>query len=146
MDFFIGFAEGIEAEIGNPEVCAKEANLTLHDIELGYSQISNGIWSLDVHQVEQGLQNWALGLNEMAFALRDCGINKLSDDIERIALELASGVGGILRFLAEEILNVIDNDVYGLFRDAIKAYEQERYTDSGKYTGQIVGILLNGGK
>jgi len=58
--------------------------------------------------------------------------------------ELSSGAEGVLRFLAEEILNIIDHAVYKLFREAITSYEQGRYADSGNYTGQIVGILLNG--
>lgn len=39
--FFEGFAMGIEAEIGNPQVCAKTANITLTDFEAGYTAIRN---------------------------------------------------------------------------------------------------------
>jgi len=82
----------------------------------------------------------------MNLALRDCGVTKLADDIERIATELSTGASGILRFIAHEILNIVDHPVYHLYREAIKAYDEQRYTDAGKYSGQIVGILLSGGK
>lgn len=41
LKFFEGFAHGIEAEIGNPQECAKSANITLTDFENGYSAIKD---------------------------------------------------------------------------------------------------------
>ncbi len=49
----------------------------------------------------------------------------------------------ILRWLAEEIINIIDHDLYHLFRQAISAFEAKDYYNAGKYTGEIVGTLLN---
>jgi len=144
MEFFIGFVTGVEAQIGNPAVCAKDAELTLTAFETGFALIKKGISDFSISDIEQGLQDWAQGVNLMSLALRDCGINKLADGIEKIVTEISSGLGGILRFLAEEILNVVDHPVYTLFREAMSSYEQGKYADSGNYTGQIVGILLNG--
>lgn len=51
----------------------------------------------------------------------------------------------LLRLLAEEIINIIDHDVYTLFRQAISSFQHQQYKQSGEFTGQIVGILLQPG-
>jgi len=139
--FFEGFALGIEAEIGNPKECAKSANMTLTDFDNGYSEIKNGIWDLSIEEVKQGLLDWSLGLQQMTNGLKECGAMQLAADIEKLALDIQSGEG-ILKLLASEVLNIIENNIAGLFDSAVNAWSRGDYYNTGIYTGQIVGLLL----
>jgi len=140
--FFEGFAIGVEAEIGDPKQCAADAKLTLNDFELGYATIKQGIWDFSISEVQQGLLDWSKGLDEMVQALHDCGAYQLAADIAKLQADIATGEG-ILKLIAEEILNIIENDIAGLFRGAINAFRRGDYYNAGVYTGQITGLLLN---
>lgn len=59
--------------------------------------------------------------------------------------ELQSGASGVLRFIAQEILNIIDGGVGDLFRDAINQINSGNFYQAGYDSGQILGILLNPG-
>jgi len=143
LDFFIGFAEGLEIEIGDPSVCAKDLNITEKDLIDGFTLISQGIEDINIAKVEKGLQLWADALIEVSDALRDCGAGKIADDVENIAKEISSGTTGLLEFIAREVLAIIENDVQKLFLNAVAAVDAKDYKTAGLDSGKIVGILLN---
>eukprot|EP01127_Copromyxa_protea_P005045 TRINITY_DN14866_c0_g1_i1.p1 TRINITY_DN14866_c0_g1~~TRINITY_DN14866_c0_g1_i1.p1 ORF type:complete len:168 (-),score=49.19 TRINITY_DN14866_c0_g1_i1:30-533(-) len=141
--FIEGFAEGLEVEIGNPAVCGKDVNATLDDFETGYSLIKEGIRHISISKVEAGLKDWSAGVNMLSAVLADCGAEELAADIEKLVAEFSSGASGIIKWLAHEIINIIDNDLYHLFRSAITDFENGQYYNAGVSTGKIVGILLS---
>lgn len=141
LKFFEGFAQGIEAEIGNPKECAKSANITLTDFDNGYLAIKHGVEHLSIDEVKQGLLDWSLGLQQMTEGLKACGAFQLAADIEKLAADIQTGEG-IVELIAREVLNIIENDIAGLFHNAVKAWERSDYYNCGVYTGQIVGLLL----
>lgn len=59
------------------------------------------------------------------------------------ALRVTLTISSIIKLLAEEIINLIDHDVYHLFRSAIVSFEAKQYYPAGVATGKIVGIILN---
>jgi len=143
LDFFVGFADGLEIEIGNPAVCAKDLNLTLEDLTQGFTLISQGIDDYSLSKVETGLKLWAAALIEVTTALTDCGAGKIAEDIEKIAQEINSGTTGLVEFIAREVLAILENDVQKLFLDAVAAVDKKDFKTAGVDSGKIVGILLN---
>jgi len=142
--FFVeGLAYGVEAEVGNITECMEDLNITLADFEKGFADISQGIDWLDIFQIEKGLKEWSAGVTEVNEVLKVCGAEKLAEDIAKIVAEVSSGTTGLLEFVAKEILNILDNGVGQLFRQAVDAWEANNYYDSGKYCGEALGILLN---
>jgi len=142
-DFIEGFAEGLEVEIGNPAVCAKDVNVTEEEFIQGFAKIKDGINHLNIFEVQDGLVLWSQALMGINTALRDCGAEKIANDIEEILKEFSSGPAGILEFVAREILAIIENDVQKLFNQAISAVESGDWKTAGIASGKIVGILLN---
>eukprot|EP01124_Arcella_intermedia_P012184 TRINITY_DN184_c0_g1_i1.p1 TRINITY_DN184_c0_g1~~TRINITY_DN184_c0_g1_i1.p1 ORF type:complete len:175 (-),score=19.16 TRINITY_DN184_c0_g1_i1:70-594(-) len=141
--FIEGFAIGLEVEIGNPAVCAKDLNVTETDILDGYQKIKSGVDNWDIYTVEDGLRLWSMALNEVSYALGDCGAEKLAADIQALTKELSSGTTGLLEFVARELLAIIENDVQVLFDDAFVAMEAGDWKTLGIDSGKIIGILLN---
>jgi len=141
--FIEGFALGLEIEIGDPALCAKDVNVTEEDFIDGFNKIKNGINKYSISEIEAGLRDWANGIYEVNLALRDCGAGKIADDIESIMQELQSGTTGLLEFIARELLAIIDNDISDLFEKAFDAIEAGDWKTAGLASGEITGILLN---
>jgi hypothetical protein len=143
LDFFTGFAYGVGAKLAeDPAVCSADSKMVLADFEQGFAKIEHGIESLNIHEIEQGLLLWSNGVDMMSVALKDCGADHLSADITRIVADLQTA-DGALRLLAEELVNIIDNDVATLFSETITDFDEGKYYEAGGLTGNIVAILLN---
>jgi len=140
--FIEGFAVGLEVEIGNPAVCAKDINVTEDDIAKGFAKIKQGMEDISVTDIEEGLALWSAALTEVNQALKDCGAGNLTQDVEEILAELNDGISGVVTFICKELLAVIDNNVQTLFDSAIKAFEEGNYYSGGEFSGEIIGILL----
>eukprot|EP01129_Flabellula_baltica_P017775 TRINITY_DN9990_c0_g1_i1.p1 TRINITY_DN9990_c0_g1~~TRINITY_DN9990_c0_g1_i1.p1 ORF type:complete len:181 (-),score=53.66 TRINITY_DN9990_c0_g1_i1:54-596(-) len=139
--FLEGFAYGLEEEIGNVTECAKDLNVTMEDLDAGFKLIKHGIpWH--PKDLEKGLKLWAAGLTEFTHALKDCGLEHLVEDIEVILKEIESGIGGTLKFLAEEILALIKTQSRKDIVAAYTAWEHGDYYHAGYYSGKVVGIIL----
>ena len=91
LAFLEGFALGVEAQIGNITLCTADAQVTLEDFRQGYNQITQGFRDWSVSLVEQGFVSIGHGFDEIAVAFKDCGIERLVMDIEKLAAELKSG-------------------------------------------------------
>jgi len=144
--FLEGVAYGLEIRIGNVNECAADLNLTLTEFKKGLQKIGEGLEWLDIWEIEDGLKEWAKGVNAFASALDACGAEKIAADIIAIMEEFAEGIGGIFKWVLSELLAIIENDVYDLFSDAIEQFEKGKYYESGVSTGKILGILLNQGR
>jgi ATP-dependent protease HslVU (ClpYQ) ATPase subunit len=140
--FIEGFAAGLEVEIGNPAVCAKDLNITEEDLIKGFAKIKQGIADVSISDIEEGLQDWSAALLEVNQALSDCGAGNLTADVEAILQEINSGVEGVIEFIAKEILAIIENNVQTLFNSAISAMDAGNFYSAGEFSGEIVGILL----
>jgi len=141
--FIEGVAQGLEIEIGNPDECLKDVNVTEEEFIEGFKKIRDGIEHFNIFEIEDGLVLWSKAMQGVNGGLRDCGADKLADDIEEILKEFSSGVTGIVEFIAREILAIIENDVQKLFKDAIASVEKGDWKTAGIDSGKILGILLN---
>jgi len=135
----------LEVEIGNPEECAKDINITETDLANGLLLIEKGINEFSLVYIERGISMWAEALIAVNKALADCGAGRVAEDIAKILEELSSGLTGVLRFLALEILNIIDSDFRVFFQNAIDALNAGDYYKCGVNSGKIIAILLEPG-
>jgi len=111
----------------------------------GLLLIEKGINEFSLVYIERGISLWAEALIEVNKALADCGADRVAEDIAKILAELSSGVTGVLRLLALEILNIIDSDIRVLFENAIADLKAGDYYKCGVNSGKILGILLEPG-
>eukprot|EP01121_Diplochlamys_sp_Union-15-3_P010627 TRINITY_DN299_c0_g1_i1.p1 TRINITY_DN299_c0_g1~~TRINITY_DN299_c0_g1_i1.p1 ORF type:complete len:171 (-),score=47.30 TRINITY_DN299_c0_g1_i1:31-543(-) len=142
VEFIEGVAVGLEVELGNVTECTKDLNITLEDFEQGFADVRRGIDSISLSLVEKGIMEWGDGLKELVVVLKVCGADEAAADIEKIILQIESGPEGIVRLIAKEILNILDENVGSLFREAVDDWEDKDYFGSGKATGKILGILI----
>jgi hypothetical protein len=144
LAFLEGFALGVEAQIGNITACTADVEITLEDFNLAYKQITQGFRDWSPKLVEQGFVSFGHGIEEIAVAFKDCGVDRLVNDLEKLAAELKTGTTGIIHVIYKEIINIfthgkeITNDV----KNFLKYWQAKQYELAGVQAGKIVAILL----
>eukprot|EP01083_Nonionella_stella_P126156 381700_1 len=108
-----------------------------------------GFKETDIEKIKEGIYEFALGIDTVADALIDCGVENLVNDIKRI-VELVEIGGGdaFFEFVVDEAIYIIFKvgvkDVTQDFINMINAYKAEDWKTAGFYTGKITGMLING--
>eukprot|EP01132_Coremiostelium_polycephalum_P005135 gene5135-6395_t len=144
--FVLGFVEGLEISMNaNATQCIQQAGATFDDFSNGFTLISIGFKKKSISNVQQGLVDIGLGLQEIPQVLTLCKVEQFVAEIESLAKELSSGTAGIIEVILKEALNIFHNrvDLTTDFKTAISAWKSGDYTTSGKNVGEIVGVLLS---
>jgi hypothetical protein len=147
LAFLEGFALGVEAQIGNITLCTADVQVTLEDFKQGYNQIQQGFKHLSIKLVEEGFISIGHGFDDIATAFKDCGIERLVEDIEKLAAELKTGTAGIIKVLYKEFINIFTHgkEITVDVQNFLKYWKAQQYELAGVAMGKIAGILLEPG-
>eukprot|EP01113_Clastostelium_recurvatum_P017121 TRINITY_DN2002_c0_g1_i2.p1 TRINITY_DN2002_c0_g1~~TRINITY_DN2002_c0_g1_i2.p1 ORF type:complete len:194 (+),score=47.88 TRINITY_DN2002_c0_g1_i2:64-645(+) len=143
--FMIGFAEGVEIQLGGSVVsCIAKSKATLSDETRGIVYLNNGFKLRTMRDLEEGFKNVGAGIVEVVEAYKACHVGQFVDEIEDVAKKLSSGTDGIVEFIIEEIINVFhhDHDITQDTKDAISSFKEKNYKAGGVAIGKIFQILL----
>eukprot|EP01113_Clastostelium_recurvatum_P017120 TRINITY_DN2002_c0_g1_i1.p1 TRINITY_DN2002_c0_g1~~TRINITY_DN2002_c0_g1_i1.p1 ORF type:complete len:192 (+),score=46.55 TRINITY_DN2002_c0_g1_i1:64-639(+) len=143
--FMIGFAEGVEIQLGGTvESCLARSKATLTDETRGIVYLDNGFKLRAMKDLEEGFKNVGAGIVEVVEAYKACHVGQFVDEIEDVAKKLSSGTDGIVEFIIEEIINVFhhDHDITQDTKDAISSFKGKNYKAGGVAIGKIFQILL----
>jgi len=141
--FIKGFAYGFDLVMGDPAACVHDVEGLLYDFETGAKLIGQGIRSLSVKDVADGLLDFADGVEKLVAALRDCGIQKTAEDIARIVSEIRSGE--IKTFIENEVVHILGHgrELIQLFKALVSNFQSRNYYGFGEAVGEILAILID---
>eukprot|EP00698_Gefionella_okellyi_P016753 TRINITY_DN4811_c0_g1_i1.p1 TRINITY_DN4811_c0_g1~~TRINITY_DN4811_c0_g1_i1.p1 ORF type:complete len:210 (-),score=53.88 TRINITY_DN4811_c0_g1_i1:107-736(-) len=142
--FIEGFAIGLEIDIGNASQCASDEKYTVDDFEDAWKDLDYGFTHASISYIEQGLREFGNGTQEIAQALKDCGVGTLADEIENIAKQLQEGPLGLVKVLIKEAVDIWHNrhNLTAEFKGFISSMREKDYRTAGINAGEIIGILL----
>jgi len=143
LQFIKGFAYGFDLVMGDPAACVQEVQGLLNDFENGAKEIGDGIRTLQVKEVADGLLAFADGVEKLAAAIKDCGVQKTVEDIYKIVSEIRSGE--IKTFIENEVVHILGHgrELIHLFKDLVSSFQSRNYYTLGKSVGEILAILID---
>src|SRR3989338_11543657 len=104
-----------------------------------------GFRDKSIREVELALVSFGKGLIEMAHALKDCNVEKLTQELKKVAEDLQKGYTGVIHVLVSEFINIFHHkkELTQDFRQFFEYFKNHKYELSGVKAGTITAILLD---
>jgi hypothetical protein len=98
-----------------------------------------------VREIELALMSFGRGLQEASVALKDCNVEKLVTEIAKLAHDLQTGPGGIVKVVIKELINIFHHhkEITNDFKQFMSYWKQHQLELAGVKAGALTGILLD---
>jgi len=142
--FLLGFAKGLQFQIGvNVSKCQGDIVLIERELTAAIADLKTGFSQKNVQAIYRAFKELGTAMDEIALSLKECGVEKIAEDISKLAAELASP-DGLIKVLIQEALTIFHHktDITANIKDLITSWQSKNYGKGGEDLGRIVGVLL----
>ncbi|EGG19119.1 hypothetical protein DFA_02366 [Cavenderia fasciculata] len=145
-DFLIGVAAGVIDQVVNKTVesCFNDLDATISKFKSGLTLIDQGFSQNKVKDIEGGIADFVLGVNDVKNAYKACNVVSVYKSIEGIIALFGEGWVGAFELIVKEGIKIVHNKVElnNLFQNAIAYWKEESYYHAGFYVGRVIGGLI----
>jgi len=146
LDFAEGFAFGITDTITrNRTACTGDFVSMVEYFSQGFGELEKGLHVLKGSELVQGIKDVGHGIEKTGNLLVDCGVINTALHVTEIGYGIYQGeyISIVVGTVAAELLHK-NHPITTNFKNAIHYWKEENFYESGKSTGEVVGLILAG--